>query len=55
MPTCAVPTAWCGLRQAFRSFRVDRIEQLEVLDEHFRSEPGQALADRLRAVGRPSV
>jgi len=46
--------AWCELRQAFRSFRVDRIEQLQVLDERFRSEPGQTLADLLRAIGRPT-
>lgn len=40
--------AWCELRQDFRNFRVDRIEQLAVLDESFRDEPGRTLADLLR-------
>ncbi len=40
--------AWCELRQAFRSFRVDRIEALEVLDERFRDEPGKTLPDLFR-------
>jgi predicted DNA-binding transcriptional regulator YafY len=42
--------AWCEQRQAFRSFRVDRIKQLQVLDEGFRDEPGKTLADLFRAV-----
>ena len=48
---------WCEARQAFRSFRVDRIESLEALDEGFREEPGKTLADLLRAVegGRGSA
>lgn len=41
--------AWCELRQDFRSFRIDRIEQLDVLDERFRDEAGKTLADLLRA------
>lgn len=40
--------AWCELRQGFRSFRIDRIELVEVLDEHFRDEPGKTLADLFR-------
>ena len=43
--------AWCELRQGFRSFRIDRIETLLVLDERFRDEPGKTLADLQRAVG----
>ena len=43
--------AWCEARQAFRSFRVDRIEQLRLLDEPFRDEAGKTLADLMRAVG----
>lgn len=43
--------AWCELRQDFRNFRVDRIAQLEVLDEAFRDEPGRSLADLLRLEG----
>ena len=44
--------AWCETREGFRSFRVDRIEQLEVRDERFREEPGKTLADLLRGVDR---
>ncbi|MFT7722531.1 MAG: YafY family protein [Roseateles sp.] len=40
--------AWCELRQDFRSFRVDRIETLDVLDQRFRDEPGRTLADMNR-------
>lgn len=40
--------AWCETREDFRSFRVDRIEQLESLDERFRDEAGKTLADLLR-------
>lgn len=40
--------AWCELRQGFRSFRVDRIESLDVLDERFHDEPGKTLADLFR-------
>ena len=43
--------AWCEMRQGFRSFRVDRIEALEVLPERFRDEPGKSLADLFRQVG----
>lgn len=41
---------WCELRQDFRSFRLDRIGALSVLDERFAPEPGRTLADLLRAV-----
>jgi len=40
--------AWCELRQDFRSFRVDRVETLDVLDEGFRDEAGKTLADMNR-------
>ena len=42
--------AWCETRQEFRSFRVDRIAELGVLDERFRDEAGKTLADLLRHV-----
>ncbi len=42
--------AWCEERADFRNFRVDRILQLEVLEEHFRDEPGRTLADLFRSV-----
>jgi predicted DNA-binding transcriptional regulator YafY len=45
---------WCELRQDFRSFRIDRIEALEALDERFRDEPGRSLADLLRSYGAAS-
>jgi predicted DNA-binding transcriptional regulator YafY len=40
--------AWCESREAFRSFRVDRIGPLTVLPETFRDESGKTLADLLR-------
>ena len=43
--------AWCELRQQFRNFRVDRIQDFAVLDERFRDEPGRTLADLFREVG----
>ena len=42
--------AWCESRRDFRSFRLDRIEQLTVSDKHFKDEAGQTLADLLRKV-----
>ena len=43
--------AWCEARQAFRSFRVDRIEEVLRLDDVFRDEAGKTLADFLRQAG----
>jgi predicted DNA-binding transcriptional regulator YafY len=34
-------SAWCELRQDFRSFRVDRILSSQLLDEHFSPEQGR--------------
>ncbi len=42
--------AWCESREAFRSFRIDRIDTLNVLERHFSDEPGRSLADLLRQV-----
>ena len=42
--------AWCEARVGFRSFRVDRITELQVRDERFRDEPGKTLADLFRQV-----
>ncbi|MDR2212959.1 MAG: YafY family transcriptional regulator [Pseudomonadales bacterium] len=42
--------AWCELRGDFRSFRLDRIADLQLSTEHFRDEPGRTLADFLRQV-----
>ena len=44
--------AWCELREDFRSFRVDRIDEVQTLDERFRDEPGKSLADLWRMFGR---
>jgi len=43
-------TAWCELRDDFRSFRLDRIESLRMLDERFAEEPGKTLEDFFRRV-----
>ncbi len=40
-------TAWDETRADFRSFRVDRIEDLRALPELFVDEPGKSLADYL--------
>ena len=40
--------AWCELRQDFRSFRLDRISELDVLDERFPPERGKTLQDFLK-------
>jgi predicted DNA-binding transcriptional regulator YafY len=42
--------AWCEARAGFRNFRVDRIVELQVLDERFRDEAGKTLADLFRQV-----
>ena len=43
-------SAWCELRGDFRGFRIDRIQDLVVLDEQFPQESGKTLADLLRKV-----
>jgi predicted DNA-binding transcriptional regulator YafY len=42
---------WCEMRQDFRSFRLDRIADVEILGESFIPEPGRTLEDFLRRVG----
>ena len=46
--------AWCELRQAFRSFRIDRISSLNVLNSTFPDEDGKRLEDYLLAASRES-
>jgi predicted DNA-binding transcriptional regulator YafY len=41
-------SAWCELRHDFRGFRIDRIDDIEVLPERFRDEDGKTLAEMLR-------
>ena len=42
--------AWCESRAGFRSFRVDRIADVQVGDARFRDEAGKTLADLFRRV-----
>jgi hypothetical protein len=42
--------AWCELRQAFRSFRVDRIALARALTSQFPDEPGRRSNDYVEAV-----
>ena len=44
-------TAWCELRDDFRSFRLDRIQELSTTGETFEDEPGRTLRDFLRRIG----
>ena len=50
-PPFWVLLGWCELRRDFRSFRLDRIAQLEFLDERYPQEPGRRLVDYLKAMG----
>ncbi len=39
--------AWCELRDSFRHFRLDRIQSMNELKQHFESVPGNTLQDFL--------
>jgi len=41
-------STWCETLRDFRSFRLDRMRRLTVLDDRFGDEPGKRLADFLR-------
>ncbi|MCP4674447.1 MAG: YafY family transcriptional regulator [Deltaproteobacteria bacterium] len=43
-------TAWCELRNAFRNFRLDRLNKIAILDEIYKDEPGKSLEDFLAEV-----
>jgi len=43
-------TAWCELRTDFRSFRLDRIRDLSVLEDRFVPEGGRTLDDYFRGM-----
>ncbi len=43
--------AWCEKRQDFRSFRLDRIQSMRALGQHFKLVDGQRLIDYLRLQG----
>jgi predicted DNA-binding transcriptional regulator YafY len=40
--------AWCELRQDFRTFRADRLDNLMVTETSFAQEPGKRLVDYLK-------
>jgi predicted DNA-binding transcriptional regulator YafY len=42
--------SWCELREDFRDFRIDRMEEVEVLDRNFTQRRGQRLEDYLKKV-----
>lgn len=42
--------AWCELRAAFRSFRIDRVRQTRVLMTRYPDQTGRRLADYLNSV-----
>jgi predicted DNA-binding transcriptional regulator YafY len=46
--------AWCELRKDFRTFRMDRMQDLRVLDREFVQKKGQRLEDYLRQVTKES-
>lgn len=41
-------TCWCELRNDFRSFRLERIRELEILEERYPDSPGRRLSDYFR-------
>ncbi|HXF54959.1 MAG TPA: WYL domain-containing protein [Hyphomicrobiaceae bacterium] len=43
-----IVAVWCGLRGDFRTFRLDRIERLQVTGERFRPKRGKTLRDFLK-------
>ena len=48
--------AWCETRNGFRSFRLDRMAQVQCLQDKsgpFKDEPGKTLADYLRSAAPP--
>jgi predicted DNA-binding transcriptional regulator YafY len=45
--------AWCEVRADFRSFRLDRIEQLTLTDEVLPHDPGRELPDYMARRSRP--
>ena len=42
--------AWCQLRDNFRQFRIDRMINLTILDEHYHAQPGQTLDDYINSL-----
>ena len=46
--------AWCHDRENYRDFRLDRIQALDVLQEHFRRHDHLTLADYLESLSSPN-
>jgi predicted DNA-binding transcriptional regulator YafY len=46
--------AWCELRKDFRTFRMDRMQDVQVLGREFVQKKGQRLEDYLRQVTKQS-
>ena len=47
--------AWCELRKDFRTFRIDRMQDVQVLRREFVQKKGQRLEDYLRQVTKPAT
>jgi len=45
--------AWCELREDFRAFRIDRMDEIRVLERVFEAKKGQRLEDYLKKVQAP--
>ncbi|SLN44404.1 bifunctional biotin--[acetyl-CoA-carboxylase] synthetase/biotin operon repressor [Pseudoruegeria aquimaris] len=45
--------AWCERRRAFRTFRVDRMETVELTSARFREEAGKSFPDYLASLSEP--
>ncbi len=43
-------TSWCELREDFRTFRIDRMEQVVVLEREFVPKRGQRMEDYLKKI-----
>jgi len=41
-------SGWCEMREDFRNFRLDRIQDMEVMEERFRDEKGKSLYDYMQ-------
>jgi predicted DNA-binding transcriptional regulator YafY len=45
--------AWCELRNDFRVFRIDRMQEVDVLGREFVQKKGQRLEDFVKQAGKP--
>ena len=46
-------SAWCELRETFRTFRLDRMQSIQTLERTFEEEPGQQLSDFFELMKMP--